>query len=191
VNKDNDQLSSLYQQTSNEQPSQSVDSDIIRLAKQQLGTNKHAYRQYLPYSMVASIGLIALLFHNFPQYYLSGIEPVEQELKTELKSLDDAPNTSSNQAPTSQWQYQDGARETLIRSKQHSAKASVLQPSKRQEQSFESITEKQRLVHLKRIKQLVLSNNKKQAIKEIAYYLENYSANSLPPEYLAIYQAEK
>jgi len=72
-------VSSLYQQQATEQPPVALDFKILEQAKQQLRltTYKQPTRsRFIPYSVAASIGLVGMLYLNFPQYYQLSQPPI-------------------------------------------------------------------------------------------------------------------
>jgi len=184
MNKDNDQLSSLYKQTLNEQPSEQVDKNILKLAQQQATKNRAGMRKYLPYSMAASVCLIALLVHNLPQQYDAQMAPpFEHSMPDDIPmEVESTPIQAPNKPSSSQWQYveQQSIQQKLSRKKV--ARSSELMQAKMTE------IEKQRLMQLDIINKALLTENKATVLKEIQQYITDYSFDSLPQQYKIIYQ---
>jgi len=202
MTKDNDQLSSLYQQSADEQPSEQVNQKILAMAKQtqQRQRHKESYRKYLPYSMVASIGLIAILVHNFPQHYLApspeDFEPQYQEQTqpqavAESQVQDSALMQTRDKSAAHELQVQ--SRDTLptLQKQQHQPQ---IRSAKRQQENRETpveLTDKKREKQLKVIKKLLAAGKNNKAITRIEQYLVDYSFDSLPPEYQTIYRKSR
>ena len=197
-----DQLSIIYKHSAEEKPRAKVDQRILDLAKKH--QEKHrpsSIRKYLPYSMVASIGLIALLIHSFPQYYFSPPQPNaplgkfdSQPSSSKLLEKELAPVQALPAAPEQKWQYQQSDtsvmpeidKQRIIHQAKRQQKASI--SNAQQVKASVQAVEEQRLSKLQHIKQLIDSGEQKPALIAIEQYLEQYSGDSLPKEYLDFYQ---
>lgn len=198
-----DQLSTLYQQGANEQPSSQLDKTILEMAKehQEFKANSSGFRKYLPYSMVASIGLIALLILSFPQYYFAPPQSQEplptfdaEPALSEVLEEEKIPVSPLPAKPQSAWQYQQSDTSVMQKAEKQRAMNRVKEQSKADKSDGQRLMasaqakEEQRLTQLALIKKAVDSGDKEQALIAIQQYVDRYGTKGLTIEYIAIYQ---
>lgn len=182
---DNDDIISLYNSMSTEQPTESQNNKILSLAKQSQATSKaqRSMVKYLPYSMAASVALVAVIVHQFPQQetlLVPDTLPPIQQIPQALPQADEIP----------QWQYSEEAQLTETEAKHDAMPKRALSQKANNSTVLGSKTQYQNTQQARQlavIERAIKSNKTKQAVEEIEKYIIIYQLDSLPEPYKIFY----
>jgi len=189
-------VTSLYQQQATEQPPMALDLKILEQAKQQLRltTPKQPTRsRFIPYSVAASIGLVGMLYLNFPQYYQLSQPPIIPDFEPVPMLESSASDLELSEQPTT-LQKMKRAQHTMAPQQTKQAPASVPSASaitsaaKRsgptQQLASDALTLSQS--QLQQLELLLATNKKQQAIKLLQQLLKQQPNMVLPTKYQAL-----
>lgn len=187
------ELSSLYQQQAQEQPSAELDNAILDMAKQSIKVNKpKTMAKYLPYSAAASVAIVALLVSQFEpaQYVPSVHEPVTQlEPVLEAEEKQAFPQAAP-QSIASDAQYDQAPLSAKKRVKQQATKEIIQSISSRNEQRvIQPRDPKAR--QLEQIKRSIKEAPIQQSLELIEIYIKMYQFDSLPKDVKQFYQQHR
>jgi len=104
--------------------------------------------------------------------------------------IESAPTAQPQQSAPAHWEYSDNSQGMEIEDALplQQAKKRLITPSATKQRKVDVGIEIMRFEQLQRIKVALESQDNNLALKEIEQYISDYSIDSLPPQYLIIYQ---